>query len=176
MYGSARRQSTTSNEPGANGRCSEAATIRSGARGPKSDLPSTTLLKEEKLVYFLHMLGPLALLPARRWALLFLAVPGFAFSLLTTGYAPTLSIAFQYTCHAIPYIFAASVLMLRVIARGAVFELTGRQPRGEVFQLRGSLARRLAAAGMAVVSMDESDSAAPIVVALQSLARIAALR
>lgn len=78
----------------------------------------TTLLKEEKLIYFLHMLGPVALLPARRWILLFLAIPGFAFSLLTTGYPPTLSIAFQYTCHAIPYIFASSVLMLRVIGRG----------------------------------------------------------
>jgi uncharacterized membrane protein len=77
----------------------------------------TTLLREEKLIYFLHMLGPLALLPARRWVLLFLAVPGFAFSLLTTGYPPTLSISFQYTCHSIPYIFAASVLMLRLIAR-----------------------------------------------------------
>lgn len=76
-----------------------------------------TLLTEEKLVYFLHMLGPLALLPMRRFALLILAIPGFAFSLLTTGYPPTLSIAFQYTCHSIPYIFAASVLMLRVLTR-----------------------------------------------------------
>lgn len=78
----------------------------------------TTLLKEEKLIYFLHMFGPLALLPARRWALLLLAIPGFTFSILTTGYAPTISIAFQYTCHAIPYIFAATVLMIRVIGQG----------------------------------------------------------
>jgi uncharacterized membrane protein len=77
-----------------------------------------TLLKEEKLVYFLHMMAPVALLPMRRAALLILAIPGFAFSLLTTGYAPTLSIAFQYTCHSIPYIFAASVLMLRLISQG----------------------------------------------------------
>lgn len=77
-----------------------------------------TLLKEEKLVYFLHMMAPLALLPLRRAALLILAIPGFAFSLLTTGYAPTLSIAFQYTCHSIPYIFAASVLMLRLLGQG----------------------------------------------------------
>ncbi len=77
-----------------------------------------TLLKEEKLVYFLHMMAPVALLPMRRAALLILAVPGFAFSLLTTGYAPTLSISFQYTCHSIPYIFAASVLALRLIGQG----------------------------------------------------------
>jgi uncharacterized membrane protein len=78
----------------------------------------TTMLREEKLIYFLHMFGPLALLPARRWSLLMLAIPGFAFSMLTTGYAPTISIAFQYTCHSIPYIFAATVLMVRVIGEG----------------------------------------------------------
>jgi uncharacterized membrane protein len=64
------------------------------------------------------MFTPVALLPARRGSLLFLAAPGFVFSLLTTGYPPTVSIAFQYTCHAIPYIFASSVLMLRVLGRG----------------------------------------------------------
>lgn len=78
----------------------------------------TTLLREEKLIYFLHMFAPLALLPARRLSLLLLAIPGFAFSLLTTGYSPTVSIAFQYTCHSIPYLFAATVLSLRVLGRG----------------------------------------------------------
>ncbi|HYJ08309.1 MAG TPA: DUF2079 domain-containing protein [Polyangiaceae bacterium] len=91
-----------------------------------------TLLTEEKLVYFLHMMGPLALLPLRRMALLLLAIPGFAFSLLTTGYPPTLSIAFQYTCHAIPYIFAASVLMLRVLTRGDAGTLRRRAALGAV--------------------------------------------
>lgn len=78
----------------------------------------TTMLKEEKIIYFLHMFAPLAMLPARRWALVLLAIPGFVFSLLTTGYPPTLSIAFQYTCHSIPYVFAASVLALRVLGQG----------------------------------------------------------
>jgi uncharacterized membrane protein len=77
----------------------------------------STLLVTEKLVYFLHMFAPLAFLAARRWSLLMLALPGFAFSLLTTGYPPTVSIAFQYTCHAIPYVFCASVLMLGIISR-----------------------------------------------------------
>jgi uncharacterized membrane protein len=83
----------------------------------------TTMLREEKLIYFLHMFGPLALLPTRRWALLMLAIPGFAFSMLTTGYAPTISIAFQYTCHSIPYVFAATVLMVRLV---------GERPNGAV--------------------------------------------
>jgi uncharacterized membrane protein len=95
-----------------------------------------TLLKEEKLIYFLHMFAPLALLPARRVALLLLAIPGFAFSILTTGYAPTLSIAFQYTCHSIPYLFAASVLMLRVLG-----------------QSEGGAVRRRAALGAVVVGI-----------------------
>lgn len=76
-----------------------------------------TLLRQEKLIYVLHFFGPLALLPTRRAALLLLAIPGFAFSVLTTGYAPTISIAFQYTCHSIPYVFAASVLMLRLLGQ-----------------------------------------------------------
>jgi uncharacterized membrane protein len=86
----------------------------------------TTMLREEKLIYFLHMFGGLALLPARRWSLLMLAIPGFAFSMLTTGYAPTISIAFQYTCHSIPYVFAATVLMIRVIGEGVEGSLRRR--------------------------------------------------
>lgn len=91
-----------------------------------------TLLLENKLVYFLHMMAPVALLPMRRAALLILAIPGFAFSLLTTGYAPTLSISFQYTAHSIPYIFAASVLMLRVLGRGDGGNIRRRAALGAV--------------------------------------------
>lgn len=77
-----------------------------------------TLLKEVKVNYFLHMFAPLAFLPARRPALLLLAIPGFFFTIMTTGYAPTISISFQYTTHWVPYLFAATVLMLRVIGQG----------------------------------------------------------
>jgi uncharacterized membrane protein len=90
----------------------------------------TTLLKPEKLVYFLHMFAPLVFLPARRWSLLLLALPGFAFSLLTTGYPPTISIAFQYTCHAIPYVFCASVLMLGLMSKGVDGHLRRRAVLG----------------------------------------------
>jgi uncharacterized membrane protein len=78
----------------------------------------STLLEQQKLVYFLHFFAPLVFLPARRWSLLMLALPGFAFSLITTQYWPTLSISFQYTCHAIPYVFCATVLMLGLISQG----------------------------------------------------------
>lgn len=71
-----------------------------------------TLATEEKLTYFLHMLAPLVFLPLRRPKFVLLMVPGAFFTLLTTGYAPTLSIAFQYTTHWIPYLFGTTVLAL----------------------------------------------------------------
>jgi len=92
----------------------------------------STLLVPEKLIYFLHMFAPLAFLACRRWSLLMLSLPGFAFSLLTTGYPPTVSIAFQYTCHAIPYVFCASVLMLGIISRAEEGAIRRRAVLGAV--------------------------------------------
>lgn len=79
----------------------------------------TTLLQREKLVYALHLFAPLAFLPARRAVLLLGAGGGFFFTLMTTGYAWTLSIAFQYSSHWIPYLFGAAVLALRWMGRDA---------------------------------------------------------
>ncbi|HMJ10684.1 MAG TPA: DUF2079 domain-containing protein [Polyangiaceae bacterium] len=73
----------------------------------------TTLLQKEKLIYALHLFAPLAFLPARRLVLLLGAGGGFFFTLMTTGYPWTLSIAFQYSSHWIPYLFGAAVLALR---------------------------------------------------------------
>jgi uncharacterized membrane protein len=75
----------------------------------------STLLEAEKLTYALHLFAPLVFLPARRLGLLFLAIPGFFLTLMTTGYAPTISIAFQYTTHWIPYLFAAAVIALKLL-------------------------------------------------------------
>jgi uncharacterized membrane protein len=75
-----------------------------------------TLCKEAKLIYALHLFAPLAFLPLRRAALLGLALPGFFFTLMTTEYAPTVSISFQYTTHWIPYVMLAVVLALRGLA------------------------------------------------------------
>jgi uncharacterized membrane protein len=72
-----------------------------------------TLLTEPKFIYALHLLAPLALLPLRHAALALLMLPGFFVSLMTTGYAPTVSIAFQYTTTWIPFLFAASAIALR---------------------------------------------------------------
>ncbi|HET6332196.1 MAG TPA: DUF2079 domain-containing protein [Polyangiales bacterium] len=76
-----------------------------------------TLLTEPKLIYALHMLAPLALLPLRRPALWLLAIPGFVVTLMTTSYAPTTSISFQYTTHFIPFLFAAAVLAIEIRGR-----------------------------------------------------------
>lgn len=77
----------------------------------------STLLEQQKLVYFLHIFAPLAFLPARHWLLILLALPGFFFTLMTTGYPPTLGIGFQYTTHWVPYVFASSVLALRLLGQ-----------------------------------------------------------
>jgi uncharacterized membrane protein len=77
----------------------------------------STLLKEDKLVYFLHLFVPLVFLPLRRPLLALLAMPGFFFTLMTTAYHPTLSIGFQYTTHWIPYLFAGTVIALRLLGK-----------------------------------------------------------
>jgi uncharacterized membrane protein len=71
-----------------------------------------SLLKEEKLIYVLHMLTALALVPVRRLGLVLLLIPGVFFTILTTDSPPMVSIAFQYTTHWIPYLFCAAVLSL----------------------------------------------------------------
>ncbi|MEY4578911.1 MAG: hypothetical protein RL701_3614, partial [Pseudomonadota bacterium] len=72
-----------------------------------------TLLTEQKLIYALQLFAPLALLPLRRPALALLMLPGFAVTLMTTGYAPTVSISFQYTTTWIPFLFAGTAIALR---------------------------------------------------------------
>jgi hypothetical protein len=72
----------------------------------------TTLATEEKLIFVLHLLAPLAFLPVRRVAFLWLLLPGSLFTLFTAGYSPPISIAFQYTTHLIPWLFFGLVLAL----------------------------------------------------------------
>jgi uncharacterized membrane protein len=76
-----------------------------------------TLIRESKLVYALHLFAPLAFLPLRRPLLALLAAPGFFFTLLTTGYDPSVSIRFQYTSHWIPWLFASTALYLMLLGR-----------------------------------------------------------
>ncbi len=76
-----------------------------------------TLLDPKKLNYFLHLMAPLAFLPLRRPLLILLICGGTMFTFLTTAYEPTVSINFQYPAHWIPYLFAATVLMLGTMSQ-----------------------------------------------------------
>lgn len=91
-----------------------------------------TLLDPKKLNYFLHLMAPLAFLPLRRPLLILLICGGTMFTFLTTAYEPTVSINFQYPAHWIPYLFAAVVLMLGVISKGADGAVRRRAALGAV--------------------------------------------
>jgi uncharacterized membrane protein len=73
---------------------------------------SISMLTTEKLRYALQLLVPLAFLPIRRSWLAVSFVPGSIFTLLTTQYAPTIDIGFQYSGHFLPYLFPAAVLAI----------------------------------------------------------------
>jgi uncharacterized membrane protein len=77
----------------------------------------TSLLTAEKLRYLLQILTPLAFLPIRRLYLAMSILPGAYFTLLTTGYGPTLDIGYQYSGYFIPYVFPASALALAAFVR-----------------------------------------------------------
>jgi len=69
-----------------------------------------SLMTTEKLRYLLQILLPLAFLPIRRGYLAVSLVAGSIFTLLTTKYAPTIDIGFQYSAHFFPYLFSALTL------------------------------------------------------------------
>jgi uncharacterized membrane protein len=73
------------------------------------------LLVEQKLVYLLHLLVPIALLPLRRPWLLVALLPGAILTLTTTNYGPTVSMGFQYVMHWAPYAFLAVPVALAAL-------------------------------------------------------------
>lgn len=72
----------------------------------------TNLMDFTKLVYILQLMVPLLFLPLRRPIGLLFMIPGFFFTLLSTGYLPLTQISFQYTAHWTVYLFIATVLNL----------------------------------------------------------------
>jgi uncharacterized membrane protein len=70
------------------------------------------LLDKEKLIYILEIFLPLAFFPLRRPIGLLCCVPGFLFTLLSTGYRPLYQISFQYTAHWTAYLFIALIANL----------------------------------------------------------------
>jgi uncharacterized membrane protein len=91
-----------------------------------------TLLDPKKLNYFLHLMAPLAFLPLRRWLLVVLISGATVFTFLTTAYEPTISINFQYPAHWIPYLFAATVLLLNQLSKAVDGALRRRAALGAI--------------------------------------------
>jgi uncharacterized membrane protein len=71
-----------------------------------------TLLTGAKLRYALQVLVPFAFLPLRKPILWILLLPGAFFTLLTTEYVASTDIAFQYSCHFVPYLFYSTIVAL----------------------------------------------------------------
>lgn len=90
-----------------------------------------SLLTVPKLEYALLILAPLAFVPLRRASGAIFLVPGALFTLLSTDYAPAISIGFQYTAFWTPLLFVAATLLLR----------------GDAFEPRGGASARAARAG-----------------------------
>lgn len=77
------------------------------------------LTTQKKLEYLLHLLVPLAFLPARRWFLWAAFVPGVLLTLLVTNYDPPVTYSFHYVMHWAPYLFMAAVVALKLMATEA---------------------------------------------------------
>jgi uncharacterized membrane protein len=97
-----------------------------GAKGYKSVIrtlitnPLFVLSKvvvEKKLIYLLHLLVPVAFLPARRWWLWAAFLPGIMLTLLVTNYDPPTLFSFHYVMHWAPYLFLAVPLALEAMGK-----------------------------------------------------------
>jgi uncharacterized membrane protein len=73
------------------------------------------IITKDKVGYVLHLLVPLAFLPARRWWLWAAFLPGAIVTLLVTSYGPPTDFAFHYVLHWVPYLFLAVPLALASI-------------------------------------------------------------
>jgi uncharacterized membrane protein len=71
-----------------------------------------TLITTQKIVFFLLVMTPILFLPLRRGLLWMSLLPAAMFTLLTTGYGPTVEISFQYVLLYIPFVFLATALAL----------------------------------------------------------------
>ncbi len=80
---------------------------------------SGLVLERDKLIYLLEIFVPLAFFPLRRAIGLLFCVPGFLFTLLSTGYRPLYQISFQYTAHWTAYLFIGVIVNLAWLGREA---------------------------------------------------------
>jgi uncharacterized membrane protein len=71
-----------------------------------------TLITTDKIVLFLLVLAPLAFLPLRGGLVWMSLLPAAPFTVLTTGYGPTVQISFQYVLLFVPFLFPAAAIAL----------------------------------------------------------------
>ena len=89
--------------------------IRTAVTNPLFTL--TKIIVEKKILYVLHLLVPIAFLPARRWYLWAAFAPGAMLTLLVTNYDPPVTFSFHYVMHWAPYLFMAAVLYLAAVGK-----------------------------------------------------------
>ncbi len=77
------------------------------------------LLEVDKLIYFLQVLVPLALIPLRRPVGWFALLPGAIYCLLSTRYRPLIDIHYQYSAHFLAFLFPALALAIRGVGSRA---------------------------------------------------------
>jgi hypothetical protein len=98
-----------------------------------------TLITPEKIVLFLQVVAPLVFLPLRRGLLWMSLLPAVPFTVLTTGYHPTVEISFQYILLYVPFLFMATAMALAA----------NRETANETVNGRASLAGGMAGIAMA---------------------------
>jgi uncharacterized membrane protein len=82
--------------------------------------PTFTLggfLEQEKILYLLLIMVPIAFFAWRRPIGAFLSLPGFVFTMLATKYPPLIQISFQYTAYWTAFLFIAVVANLAWLRR-----------------------------------------------------------
>jgi len=94
-----------------------------------------TLLERDKLYFLLQFFVPLAFIPFGRPIVLLLMVPGFFFTLLSTGYAPLIQASFQYTFLWTVFLFIGLVATLARPKPGATPVEQARRVRAALFAL-----------------------------------------
>jgi uncharacterized membrane protein len=80
-----------------------------------------TMAENQKLIYLLQILIPLAFIPFRRPIWLVLCIPGFFFTILSTQYSPLISINFQYSAHWMAFFFPGVALGLAWMGKHDLF-------------------------------------------------------
>lgn len=102
---------------------------------------ANVILERDKLAYVMQLFVPVLFVPLVRPIGLLLIVPGFVFTLLSTGYWPLYQISFQYTSYWTAFVFV-----------GVIIELERVGQKQHALDAYGPLRQRALAAGICAAS------------------------